>query len=293
MAAFTSTDEPLRELALFAGAGGGILGGMLLGWRTVCAVECDAYAASVLVARQNDGILEPFPIWDDVRTFDGRAWRGRVDVVSGGFPCQDISAAGKGAGIDGEQSGLWREMARIIGEVRPRFAFVENSPVLTSRGLDRVLGDLAGMGYDSRWGVVSAAAIGAPHIRERVWIVARNHGAGDERRYRRRTIHRSRDGAQQERGASCVFKRGNRLLATRLGAFDPDTASVGLEVREWVFSWSEKANTTATAFGWWCDLPERVRMVDVVACRMERIMAIGNGQVPCVAALAWRILTEE
>jgi DNA (cytosine-5)-methyltransferase 1 len=166
------TGEPLNELALFAGAGGGILGGHLLGWRTVCAVEWDAYAASVLVARQNDGCLPPFPVWDDVQTFDGRAWRGRVDVISGGFPCQDISAAGKGAGIDGERSGMWHHMARIIGEVRPRYAFVENSPMLTSRGLGRVLGDLAAMGYDARWGVLGAVDAGAPHKRERIWIVA-------------------------------------------------------------------------------------------------------------------------
>jgi len=86
----------MNELALFAGAGGGILGGHLLGWRTVCAVEWEAYPASVLCARQNDGLLPSFPIWDDVQTFDGKPWRGIVDVVSGGFPCQDISAAGRG-----------------------------------------------------------------------------------------------------------------------------------------------------------------------------------------------------
>ena len=91
----------MNELALFAGAGGGILGGHLLGWRTVCAVEWNPYAAGVLVARQNDGILPAFPVWDDVQTFDGRPWRGLVDVVSGGFPCQDISAAGTGMGIAG------------------------------------------------------------------------------------------------------------------------------------------------------------------------------------------------
>jgi DNA (cytosine-5)-methyltransferase 1 len=141
--------EQLNELALFAGAGGGILGGKLLGWRTVCAVEWEPYPASVLCARQNDGLLPPFPIWDDVQTFDGKPWRGIVDVVSGGFPCQDISAAGKGAGIDGERSGMWGEMARIIREVQPRFVFVENSPMLTSRGLGRVLGDLASMGFDA------------------------------------------------------------------------------------------------------------------------------------------------
>jgi len=129
----------MNELALFAGAGGGILGGHLLGWRTVCAVEWEPYAACVLAARQNDGILPPFPIWDDIQTFDGRPWRGIVDVVSGGFPCQDISAAGRGAGIEGERSGMWREMARVVGEVRPRYVYIENSPMLIARGGQELL----------------------------------------------------------------------------------------------------------------------------------------------------------
>lgn len=164
--------EPLRELALFAGIGGGILGGKLLGWRTVCAVEIEPFCRQVLRARQDEGSLERFPVFDDVRAFDGRAWRGRVDVVSGGFPCQDISCAGKGGGIDAPRSGLWREFARIIREVRPRFALVENSPMLTRRGLSRVLGDLAAAGYDAAWSVLSAADVGAPHLRRRMWIVA-------------------------------------------------------------------------------------------------------------------------
>ena len=163
----------MNELALFAGAGGGILGGHLLGWRTVCAVEWEPYPASVLCARQNDGFLPPFPIWDDIQTFDGRPWRGIVDVVSGGFPCQDISAAGKGAGIEGERSGMWREMARVVSEVRPQFVFVENSPMLVTRGLERVLGDLTEIGYDTRWTVMGAADVGAPHQRDRIWICAR------------------------------------------------------------------------------------------------------------------------
>lgn len=167
-----STNEGLRELALFAGAGGGILGGKLLGWKTVCAVEFDEHARNVLIARQNDRSLEPFPIWDDVRTFDGKPWRGIVDVVSGGFPCQDISAAGTGKGLDGERSGLWSEMSRIIGEVRPRFALVENSPMLAIRGGTRVIADFAGMGYDCKWAVIGANQIGLPHRRERMWIIA-------------------------------------------------------------------------------------------------------------------------
>ena len=164
--------QALREMALFAGAGGGILGGKLLGWECVCAVEWEPYPAAVLAARQNEGFLPPFPIWDDVQTFDGRSWRGLVDVVSGGFPCQDISAAGKGAGIEGERSGMWKHMARIIGEVRPRYVLVENSPILTSRGLGVVLGDLAALGYDAEWGVLGAVHAGAPHNRERIWILA-------------------------------------------------------------------------------------------------------------------------
>jgi DNA (cytosine-5)-methyltransferase 1 len=185
-------NEGLRELALFAGAGGGILGGKLLGWRTVCAVEWEPYPACVLAARQNDGILAPFPIWDDVRTFDGKPWRGRVDVVSGGFPCQDISSAGKGAGLDGERSGLWSEMSRIIGEVGPRYVLVENSPVLTSRGLGTVLGDLASLGYDARWG-------GAGSYRRRRASQARtNLDCGPRRRKRMRKAGREDHRSERE-----------------------------------------------------------------------------------------------
>ena len=166
----------LRTMHLFAGAGGGILADLLLGHQPVCAVEINQYCQQVLSARQKDGCFPWFPIFADVTQFDGRPWRGVVDVVSGGFPCQDISAAGKGAGIDGERSGLWKEFARIICEVQPRFVFVENSPMLTVRGLGRVLGDLAAMGYDAEWGVLGADAVGAPHKRDRIWIVA--HSAG-------------------------------------------------------------------------------------------------------------------
>ena len=120
-------------MELFAGAGGGIYGGLLLGHTPVCAVEIVAKNRELLLQRQRDGVFPRFPVWDDVRTFDGNPWRGVVDVVSGGFPCTDISSAGRGAGIDGEQSGLWREMARIVREVRPRYVFVENSPMLITR----------------------------------------------------------------------------------------------------------------------------------------------------------------
>lgn len=163
----------MNELHLFAGTGGGILGGMLLGHTTICAVEIEPYARNVLLQRQRDGILPKFPIWDDIRTFDAKPWRGKVDIVCGGFPCQDISCANTNAkGIDGERSGLWREMARVVSEVRPRFVFVENSPMLALRGLDRVLADFTQMGYDSQWCVMGADDVGAPHKRKRMWILA-------------------------------------------------------------------------------------------------------------------------
>jgi site-specific DNA-cytosine methylase len=126
--------KQLRSFHLFAGAGGGILADLLLGHRVVGACEIEEYPRNVLLQRQRDGILPEFPIWDDICTLDGRPWRGRVDVISGGFPCQDISCAGKGAGIDGERSGMWKHMARIVGEVRPRYVFVENSKKLQCNG---------------------------------------------------------------------------------------------------------------------------------------------------------------
>ena len=240
----------LRELHLFAGAGGGILGGMLLGHTTVCAVEIEPYCRKVLLQRQRDGILPKFPIWDDVRTFDGKPWRGKVDVVCGGFPCQDISAAGKGAGITGERSGLWGEMARLIGEIRPRFVFVENSPMLTLRGLGTVLGSLSEMGYDAEWGVVGAHHAGAPHKRDRVWILS---------------YPNEKLGGREGGRLPCTNQTNEYLQPNKKGI---------------------------------CKTVEEVKSLfwrgsDGVAHRMDRLKAIGNGQVPAVAALAWETLTEQ
>ena len=273
----------MNELALFAGAGGGILGGKLLGWRTVCAVEWEAYAASVLCARQNDGALPAFPIWDDVRTFDGRPWCGIVDVVSGGFPCQDISVAGKRTGIVGERSGIWREMARIISEVRPRFVWVENSPMLVGRGLGLVLFDLATLGFDARWGIVGANDIGAPHNRERIWIRGSNvsnskhigfdrNGQDEHQRQR------------QEMGGDQQFGRNgsNRQMA------HPNDAGCG---KQRVSITNETENETLERRSWWSIEPDVGRVAHGVALRVDRLRALGNGQVPAVAALAWSKLS--
>lgn len=242
----------MNELALFAGAGGGILGGHMLGWRTVCAVERDAYAAQVLAQRQNDRTLRPFPIWSDVTSFDGRPWRGIVDVISGGFPCQDVSPAGTRLGLAGARSGLWSEFLRIIGEVRPGFVFIENSSALVTRGLDRVLADLASIRFDARWSHLSAAQLGACHERNRTWIVA--YSAEIMGSARPRSVEQS----QQPAGVPWSY---DGIPADREGR------------------WVEMARHFR-------------RMDDGMAFAVERTESIGNGQVPVVAATAWKLLNE-
>lgn len=361
----------MNELHLFAGAGGGILGSELLGIRTICAVELEPYPASVLLARQNDGLLPPFPIWDDVCTFDGRPWRGLVDVVSGGFPCQDISAAGKGAGIDGARSGLWREMHRIINEVRPKFAFLENSPLLVGRGLARVLGDLAEIGYDAEWLVLGADDVGAPHVRKRIWILAHDPHAdglqrpkqgeqytgsqvidgcslhrldagddvadrnnersrrGDEfpeslaekrcmdwnsNRFRKeaeREVSGGEQAAQSTRVCRDVSysnrqlrrqgkQPGNREEIDNCGFTVSNTPHQGHVRGDGELSENERLGSqgdyhagraeTNDCGEWWSAEPDVGRVAHGVAARVDRIKALGNGQVPAVAATAFRVL---
>ena len=303
----------MNELALFAGAGGGILGGHLLGWRTVCAVEFDTYAAGVIISRQDDGTLPPFPIWNDIRTFDGRPWAGLVDVISGGFPCQDISCAGKGAGIDGERSGLWGEMFRVVREVGPRFVFVENSPMLTSRGLGRVLGDLASVGYDAEWLVLGADDVGAPHRRERIWILA--HACADGRL----DGSGSKSSSANQRGQVTRSWRGvQESPGLRRGMVNPNShPAQGLVAGAQQGELRRPAGLHDRAGGepsqgWWEAEPHMGRMVDGLAAgldihgthagidvgrvangvpnRVGRLKAIGNGQVPICAANAFLTL---
>ena len=254
------------------------MAGQQLGHRCVCAVEWEPYAQAVLVARQNDGSLPPFPIWDDVQTFDGRPWRGIVDIVAGGFPCQDISVAGKGAGIDGAKSGMWGHMARIIGEVRPKHVFVENSPALITRGLGRVLSDLAALGYDCRWTVLGAADVGAPHQRDRFWLVAHHNGVWQLQPQRRQRYQWGwpDNGAQDMANANQARQQdsaggGKNEEFYRVGAADNASGGIG-------------------APNGWPPEPDVGRMVDGVAFGMDRLKALGNGQVPACAVAAWRIL---
>lgn len=293
-------------------------------------------------------MLPPFPIWDDIRTFDGRPWRGTVDVVSGGFPCQDISSAGTREGLAGERSGLWFEMLRVIEEVRPRFVLAENSPHLRTRGLGTIIEGLATLGYDCRWCVLGAGHIGANHRRNRIWIYAYAH---DERK-RNEPIDAEMEGSskpdglvvestdpREQRGRSrCLSRRveteipdvESKGCRSCVGGNPPDAdlkrlaerKSVGHNIEQKCASikrgvssqtiidpsdadcqtlreqsgrccGEEGQNETISRVTSWWDIPRFAGMDDGVANRMDRVRATGNGQVPGVAALAWRILRGE
>lgn len=326
MDSIISLCKGLRELALFAGAGGGILGGHLLGWRTVCAVEIETYCHSVLCQRQNEGLLSPFPIWDDVCSFDGKPWRGAVDVVSGGFPCQDISAANIHAeGITGKKSGLWKEMFRIIREVRPRFAFVENSPFLTARGLAVVLGDLAESGYNAEWDVCGANTIGANHERKRIWILAVDRDFSDSKSARWERSKSFCDKfveARQPSIGSDDFLFPETISKQGQSGRQADTDCERENVESWQ-NWKRhfvfgadnqrdhsddtvepsqkiqgsglhnpRGNECRGFKSWWQTEPDVGRVVNGLASRVDRLRAIGNGQIPAAAALMFCLLLE-
>lgn len=156
----------MRFGSLFSGAGLGDYGAELAGWASAFQVELDPFCRTILARHWPD-----VPKFGDIRTLDCAALP-VVDALIGGFPCQDISPAGKGAGLAGPKSGLWREYARVIEAINPRWVIIENSGRLITRGLDVVLQDLAARGYDAEWDVVPAGALGAPHLRERTWVVA-------------------------------------------------------------------------------------------------------------------------
>lgn len=181
----------MNELSLFSGAGGGLLGTKLLGFRPIGYVEWEPYCQAILAQRIKDGFLEEAPIFGDIREFvksgAARQYRGFADVVTAGFPCQPFSVAGKQRSADDERN-MWPATADVLREVRPRYALLENVPGLLATGYcERIFADLAQMGFDAKWGVFSAASIGAPHRRERLFILAH---AND---WRRRTDLAGRD----------------------------------------------------------------------------------------------------
>lgn len=276
----------MNELALFAGGGGAILAGHLLGWRTVAAVECDAYCVSALLHRQQEGTLEPFPIWSDIRTFDGQPFRGVVDVITAGFPCQPFSVAGKRRGADDARN-LWPDTVRILGEVRPRCALLENVPGLVTSGyFGTVLGDLSALGFDAEWCVLGAHHVGAPHLRDRLWILAytgSGRGLDDELQAGRVELGVCGEVLADDDGG----RRDGRGLAeyggeqgARRGVLDRCRGA--RRVDWWQRDPAEESTAAESEMG---------RVAYGVAYRVDRLRALGNGWVPSVAALAWRTLT--
>jgi DNA (cytosine-5)-methyltransferase 1 len=238
----------MTYLSLFTGAGGGDLAMQhLLGFKCKGYVEYEPYCQKLIKQRIEDGLLDAAPIFGDIRAFISEgyaeAYQGMVDLVTGGFPCQDISSVGKHRGITGAKSGLWFEMAECIRIIQPRFAFVENSPRLLIRGFERVLSDLAEMGSHARWGVLGAGLFGSPHLRERIWLLAHHTNVSEHER----------------------LKTELKILA-RSFACPP-------------------------RFCGWESEPGMGRVANEHADRLDRAKSIGNGQVPIVAATAFRILS--
>lgn len=267
----------LTVLDLFSGIGGFSLGlERTGGFRTVAFCEIDPYCRRVL-AKHWPGV----PIHEDVRKLKG-ADVGAVDAICGGFPCQDISTAGKGAGLAGERSGLWSEYARLVGELRPRFVLVENVAALLGRGLGTVLGDLASLGYDAEWHCIPASAVGAPHRRDRVWIVAYTHcDRFQEREYVCGTGGEKGAG-QQSRGPVIRIspsqnaanpKRGQQALGRPFGRMGGLYQSIQKN-RDWPITHQ----------------PTLDRGVDGVPARLDRLRALGNAVVPQIPEMIGRAI---
>lgn len=287
----------MRTAHLFAGAGGGILADLILGHTPVVAVEWDAYACAVL--------RERFPglrvIEGDVRSVDFARELAGVDALCAGFPCQDISAAGKGAGIGGERSGLYREVIRAIDAVRPAWVFLENSPLIRTRGRHIVIADLVARGYSWRDGQLAAADVGAAHIRNRWWCLAKRADADRVRELQPQGCEREQRGWAGDMGGNVADansipvrqgrpdhpEQGPRGRNADRGGERPDMAdSAGprLEVGQ---QGDEAEQPTTQRGGWWSAEPGMGRVAHGVAHRAHRIKCLGNGQVPLQAAAAW------
>lgn len=272
----------MRVLDLFSGIGGFSLGLERAGFQTVAFCEIDPFCRRVLAKHWPE-----VPIYDDVReltgarlTADGIA----IDAIAGGFPCQDISIAGRGAGLDGERSGLWREYARLIGELRPQYAIVENTAALLSRGLGTVLGELAAIGYDAEWHCIPAAAVGAPHLRDRVWIVAYpqqdalRHEPGRRSREGRPDTPIARDDGSQGPLADSHTSDGHgrhRPLQMGWGAIACQAIAA-----------CEQGRTE------WATEPGVGRVVHGISDRVDRCGSLGNAVVPQIPELIGRAILE-
>jgi DNA (cytosine-5)-methyltransferase 1 len=251
--------------SLFAGIGGFDLGleraGMVCKWQ----VEIEPYAQAVLkkhwpnVARHAD-----------VRTFPPEGEWG-VDVICGGFPCQDISSAGKRAGLAGKRSGLWYEYARIIGELRPRYVIVENVADLLIRGAGRVLGDFSALGYDAEWNVISASDVGAPHKRRRVWFVAWDANRSNVR-------------------AEPAIRQEHSTYSSGVCADVPDAHHQGQSRMPIHAKPRIGLQALEAANQWWSVEPDVGQVAHGVPSRVDRLRCLGNAVVPQIVEIIGRAI---
>lgn len=256
----------LKVLDLFSGIGGFSLGlERTGGFETVAFCEIEEFPRRVLAKHWPE-----VPCYDDVRTLTADALERdgiAVDVICGGFPCQDVSLAGRRDGIDGLRSGLWSEYARLIRELRPKFAIVENTPGLLSAGFGRVLGDLASVGYDAWWDCIPACHVGANHERDRLWLVAYN-------------------GSEQHEGYSDALRR---QVAARLHQAAADAYAARLEV---VIDGDTRKFPALVGAYEWASEPSMGRVVYGVPKRVDRIGGLGNAVVPQIPELIGRAILE-
>lgn len=213
-----------------------------------------------------------------------------VDLICGGFPCQDISVSGAGAGLAGERSGLWYEMHRIIGDIQPRWVVVENVAALLSRGMDVVLRDLSQIGYDCEWHVISASAVGAPHRRERVWIIANANGINDAMRRDSQVDAEALAGRDGDAKRSQRDSRTGCKKSTRESACDVSNANVfGTQVQ---VEGEQSAKQLLELFSWWEAEPSVGRVAHGISRRVDRLKGLGNAVVPQVVELIGRRIME-
>jgi DNA (cytosine-5)-methyltransferase 1 len=274
-------NKPLTFGELFAGIGGFSLGFERAGMKCAWQVEIDPYATAVLRKQWPD-----VPKHEDVRTFPPPCGNYAVDLICGGFPCQDISLAGHGAGLAGERSGLWYEFARIVGVLRPKYVVVENVSALLTRGMDAVLGTLSTLGYDAEWHVIPASAVGAPHRRERVWIVAYPKGFGGWPRLCEDRQERYGD-QSGDRGRNVADTSGNG----RQGVWEKGTVagSSGLCGGE---GGHEVEHLPEPSSEWWAVEPELGRVAHGVPSRVDRLRCLGNAVVPQVVEVIGRAIIQ-
>jgi DNA (cytosine-5)-methyltransferase 1 len=237
----------MNVLDLFSGIGGFSVGLERAGMRTIGFCEIDPFCQKILTKHWPD-----VPCYGDIRTLTARDIRARPDVIAGGFPCQDVSLIGKGAGLSGARSGLWKEYARLIGEIRPNFVIVENVTALLGRGFGDVLGDLAALGYDAEWHCIPASAVGARHRRDRVWVVAYPIGA--------RLEGHAGDGSAGRRPGQDGPASPRRLCDGEFAAWQ------------------------------WDAEPDMGRVAHGVPNRVDRLKSLGNAIVPRIAEIIGRAI---